>query len=91
MSLDKAVAHGKTRRKPYFGAKALSCSCRNHGTCDWCQNDREIAKRRAAQKAQDELKHDRHELLGFEMDDPYGWGDWDDDWDPTAGWDQDGF
>ena len=37
MSLDKAIEHGKEKRKPYRGAKAVDHSCRNHGDCPWCQ------------------------------------------------------
>lgn len=40
MSLDKAIKHGKEKRKPYRGAKAIACSCRNHGTCEWCKGNR---------------------------------------------------
>lgn len=40
MSLDKAVEHKKEYRKPYHGAKAISCSCRNHGSCDYCKENR---------------------------------------------------
>ena len=40
MSLDKAIAHGKEKRKPYHGAKAIDGTCRNHGSCDWCKNNR---------------------------------------------------
>ena len=35
--LDKAIASGKERRKPYRGAKAIDRSCRNHGGCLWCE------------------------------------------------------
>ena len=28
MALDKAIEHGKEKRKPYKGAKAVACSCR---------------------------------------------------------------
>lgn len=35
--LDKAIANGKERRKPYRGAKAIDRSCRNHGGCIWCE------------------------------------------------------
>jgi len=31
MSLDKAVKHGKERRKPHTGGKLIANSCRNHG------------------------------------------------------------
>ena len=40
MSLNKAIEHKKEKRKPYTGAKAISCQCRNHGTCDWCKENR---------------------------------------------------
>lgn len=38
--LDKAIASGKERRKPYRGAKAIDRSCRNHGGCVWCEGNR---------------------------------------------------
>ena len=34
MSLDKAIIHGKEKRKQYRGSKAIDCTCRNHGS--WC-------------------------------------------------------
>lgn len=40
MSMDKAIKSGKEHRKPYSGAKAISKSCRNHGSCPWCQMNR---------------------------------------------------
>ena len=40
VALDKAIEHGKEKRKPYRGAKAIDCTCRNHGTCTWCEENR---------------------------------------------------
>lgn len=40
MALDKAIAHGKERRMPFMGSKAIDQSCRNHGTCEWCRENR---------------------------------------------------
>lgn len=40
MSLDKAIEHGKERRKPYRGAKAVDPTCRNHGSCPFCEENR---------------------------------------------------
>ena len=40
MSLDKAIRHGKEKRKPYRKAKAFDASCRNHGGCPWCESSR---------------------------------------------------
>ena len=37
MSLDQGIAHGKEKRKPYKGSKAVDRTCRNHGTCPYCQ------------------------------------------------------
>ena len=40
MSLNKAIAHGKEKRKPYTGNKAVARSCRNHGGCGVCEGNR---------------------------------------------------
>lgn len=40
MSNDKGIEHGKEHRKPYTGSKAIDCSCRNHGGCQWCEENR---------------------------------------------------
>lgn len=37
MSLDKAIDHGKEKRKQYRGSKAIDKTCRNHGSCQWCE------------------------------------------------------
>jgi len=38
--MNKAIEHGKEHRKPYRGAKAIDCACRNHGSCSWCEENR---------------------------------------------------
>ena len=40
MSLDKAIQHKKEHRKEYRGAKAIDRTCRNHGSCPYCQSGR---------------------------------------------------
>jgi hypothetical protein len=45
MSLDKAIKHGKEHRKPYTGAKAIFRSCRNHGSCPFCEGNRRYKMR----------------------------------------------
>lgn len=40
MSLDKAIKYGKEKRKPYTGSKLYFVSCRNHGGCPWCEDNR---------------------------------------------------
>jgi hypothetical protein len=47
MSLDKAIEHGKERRKPYRRAQAVDPSCRPHGGCQHCE---------AGRKAKDERR-----------------------------------
>lgn len=50
MSLDKAIHHGKEHRKPYTGAKAVDKTCRNHGSCVYCRNNRLYRYKKAEQK-----------------------------------------
>ena len=39
MSLDKAIEHGKEKRKPYKKPKSIDATCRNHGSCEWCRGN----------------------------------------------------
>lgn len=38
--LNKAIEHGKEHRKPYYGAKAIDPTCRNHGSDYWSKENR---------------------------------------------------
>lgn len=55
MSLDKAIKHGKEKRKPHKGSKAFDSSCRNNGGCPWClknrtyRHDKELDKAKSKQ------------------------------------------
>lgn len=40
MSLIKAIEHGKEKRKQYRNAKSISKQCRNHGSCEYCKENR---------------------------------------------------
>jgi hypothetical protein len=53
MSLNKAIKYGKEKRKPYRKAKAVDCSCRNHGSCDWCKSNRTIQSKKEEQRIKD--------------------------------------
>lgn len=46
MSLDKAIKHGKEHRAPYRRSKRFDSSCRNHGSCKWCEGNRTINNKR---------------------------------------------
>lgn len=53
MSLDKAIEHGKEKRKRYYGAKAIDCSCRNHGNCPYCRENRLFKNKKRLEKLLD--------------------------------------
>ena len=55
MSLDKAIEHGKERRKPYRGSKAIDRTCRNHGSCQWCEENRKFRMRDRHPPENDEI------------------------------------
>ena len=56
MPLDKAIEHGKEKRKPYRGAKAIDRTCRNHGTCDYCHESRLYASNKRKDSVNQKLK-----------------------------------
>lgn len=53
MSLDKAIKHGKEKRKPYRGAKAVDHTCRNHGGCVRCELGRQFSTFKRIESAKD--------------------------------------
>lgn len=55
--LDKAIEHGKEHRKPYQGAKACDRSCRNHGSCTWCRDNRNYRNIKLEEKIKFELEN----------------------------------
>ena len=52
MSLDKAIEHSKEHRKKYFGSKAFDVTCRNHGSCERCRENRLYARKKSEQAAE---------------------------------------
>lgn len=56
MSMDKAIKHGKEHRKPYRGSKAIDRTCRNHGGCGWCKENRTHKCDKQKLRAEQELK-----------------------------------
>lgn len=53
--LNKAIEHGKEHRKPYYGSKAIDKTCRNHGDCQWCKENRKYKYIKKEKKALDRL------------------------------------
>lgn len=56
MGLEKAIKSGKEHRKEYRGAKRVDSSCRNHGGCPWCEENRTYQSRKLKDKIKSELK-----------------------------------
>lgn len=59
MSLNKAIESGKEHRKQYRGAKRVSGNCRNHGGCDYCEENRTYQSRKLKEKIDSELKEEK--------------------------------
>ncbi len=57
--LDKAIEHGKEKRKPYRGAKSIDLHCRNHGSCSHCMKNRNYKNMKRLQSA---LEQERAKL-----------------------------
>ena len=56
MAFDKAIESGKERRKQYHGSKAVDKTCRNHGSCDYCRDNRMIAIKKEEDDARSRKK-----------------------------------
>jgi len=68
MSLEKAIASGKEKRKPYRGSKAFDCSCRNHGSFGYCKSTRTIFDKKAQARVEGQVD----EWFGYwNLPDPY--------------------
>lgn len=61
MSLDKAIQHGKEKRKPYRKSKSFDVTCRNHGSCRCCENNRRHKFIKKEEVAEEEIKEYRYE------------------------------
>lgn len=62
MGLDKAVFFHKEHRAPYRGSKAFDHTCRNHGSCVWCEKNRKYANEKrieCAKSKESEYKRGR--------------------------------
>lgn len=56
MALNKAITSGKEHRKAYCGSKAIFKSCRNHGGCPWCEENRKYKYIKKEKKMLDKMK-----------------------------------
>ncbi len=53
MTLDKAIEHGKEKRKPYYGGKRFFLDCRPGGDCPWCAASRLRWRKKLKQEERD--------------------------------------
>ena len=90
MSLEKAIIYKKENRKPYRGSAAFDCSCRNHGSCGYCESNRTIFDKKARMRVEGQIDEwfgyhnscDPHEAIANENDKTYKrMGIDPDDWD----------
>ena len=54
---NKAIEHNKEKRRPYRGAKAIDRTCRNHGTCRWCMENRQHKFTMSRLRKEDSAQH----------------------------------
>jgi hypothetical protein len=58
MSMDKAIEHGKVKRKKYYGCKAIDATCRSHGSCPHCQIGRKYKQKKQLLKANPNIERE---------------------------------
>jgi len=63
--LDKAIAHGKEHRKPYYNSGRFDRTCRCHGGCPWCMGNRYHKHRVRIEATEQELKEVKYDFSGF--------------------------
>ena len=56
MGLDKAIEHGKEKRKPFNDWRQYDSWCRNHGGCHWCESNRMHGQKMRLAAANDKMK-----------------------------------
>lgn len=56
--LDKSIRYGKDKRKPYKKPKSFDKTCRNHGSCSYCKDNRTYKNRKEQERTNYILKED---------------------------------
>ena len=62
MPLEKAIEHGKEKRKQYYGSQAVDCSCRPGGDCPVCCGNRQHKHNKRILTAQ-EMESEMNEII----------------------------
>ena len=61
MSLDKAILYGKEQRKPYHKSKRFDKTCRNHGSCPYCKDNRLHNRNKTDEDSKLKIKEDKND------------------------------
>ena len=56
MGLEKAIKHKKEYRKPYQDSRRFDYTCRNHGSCNYCLDNRMHSSKRRKLDIQQQIK-----------------------------------
>jgi len=56
MSFDKHYPNRKDWRKPYRGSKRFDRTCRNHGSCSYCEANRTFNRKRQTESLDADFK-----------------------------------
>ena len=65
--LGKAIEHGKEHRRIYMKSKAFDATCRNHGSCNWCEGNRLYSSRKRVDASDDELDDWHSDEYGYDI------------------------
>ena len=61
--------HNKTVKHPYTGSKRIDKSCRCHGSCDWCRDNRQYQSNKKLQEMKQKLDEFLDEISGGDRSD----------------------
>ena len=59
MAFDKDYPNRKDKRRRYYGSEAFDASCRPHGSCPWCQGNREHKHKKRKLTVKEEVDETR--------------------------------
>lgn len=62
MSFDNSYPNRKDRRKKYRGSKSFDRTCRNHGSCPYCEGTRTFSIKKIKEHSNLDLKEIKHEV-----------------------------
>ena len=65
MAFDNQLGKGKDRRRPYYDSRQFDWTCRNHGSCGWCEGRRTFKNKRRAPIVIDEGRSVGRPRLAF--------------------------